>query len=190
MYQHGYSLNDPDPDRYALFSRAARPIADEQVLYLEFGVATGNTMRFWSSLLHNPESMLHGFDSFEGLPTAWKLGGGQPAREFSTDGRLPQIDDPRVRFFKGWFADTLPDYQWPAHQRLVANIDADLYSSAVTVLDAIEPNLHPGSLLYFDEFNHRADELRAFDEFLDRTGMQFEFVGATPQLLGAMFRRI
>lgn len=190
MHLHGYSLRNPDSTRYHLFARAAQEFSDENVLYLEFGVADGRTTRFWSGLLNNSQAKLHGFDSFEGLPTAWRLGGGLEAGHFSTGGTVPHISDPRVRFFKGWFSDTLSHYAWPAHDRLVVNVDADLYSSTVTVLDAVESHLQPGSVLYFDEFHHPADELRAFDEFLDRTGMKFELVGATPQLAGVMFRRL
>ena len=32
---------------------------------------------------------------------------------FSTNGQPPQIDDPRVKFFKGWFEETLPHYRPP-----------------------------------------------------------------------------
>lgn len=190
MRRRGYSLAQPAADRYELFRRAAHDIAAKDVLYLEFGVAHGVSMRFWCDLLRSPQSKLHGFDSFEGLPTAWTLGGGRVAGAFSADGHLPDLGDPRTRFFKGWFSETLPKYDWPEHEQLVVNIDADLYSSAVTVLDHVEPHLRPGSLLYFDEFNHRADEMRAFDEFLDRTQMEFELVGATPQLLAVCFRRV
>jgi hypothetical protein len=190
MRRHGYSLDDPAADRYELFRRAAREIADKQVLYIEFGVAHGVSMRFWCDLLRNPLSKLHGFDSFEGLPTAWSLGGGQEAGAFSVGGQVPDLGDPRTKFFKGWFAETLPHYEFPEHEQLVVNIDADVYSSAVTVLDAVEAHLRPGSLLYFDEFNHRADEMRAFDEFRERTQMEFELVGATPQLLAVCFRRV
>jgi hypothetical protein len=189
MHRHSYPLCRFDPDRYALFRRIAAEISDEDVLYVEFGVAKGDTVRLWSKLLRNPKSALHGFDSFEGLPTSWPQGGGLVAGTFSRRGQIPIVDDPRVRFFKGWFGDTLCDYDWPDHDRLIVNIDSDLYSSAVTVLDHARPYLKPGSLLYFDEFNHRADELRAFDEFLERTGMDFELVGATPQLTHVMFRR-
>ena len=190
MNRHGYRLTKPAVDRYELFRHVSVDIAHKDVLYLEFGVAHAVAMRFWCDLLHNPSSKLHGFDSFEGLPTAWALGGGWEAGAFSAGGRIPELADPRVRFVKGWFADTLPRYEWPEHEQLVVNIDSDVYSSAVTVLEFVEPHLRPGSLLYFDEFNHRADELRAFDEFLERTHMDFELVGATPALLAVCFRRM
>lgn len=68
------------------------------------------------------------------------------------------------------------------------NCDADLYSSTVTVLNKIEPWLTPGSFIYFDEFDHRYDEMRAFAEFLDRTGMRFELYAASRDLAHAAFR--
>src|SRR5262245_52251571 len=46
----------------------ARPIAAMKVLYLEFGVFQGASMREWSKRLVNPASLLDGFDTFEGLP--------------------------------------------------------------------------------------------------------------------------
>ena len=34
------------------------------------------------------------------------------------DGAAPVIEDSRVSFFKGWFAETLPQYILPPHERL------------------------------------------------------------------------
>ena len=85
-------------------------------------------MRQWSKLLRNPASTLHGFDSFLGLPHDWTLEGHERGY-FSTEGQVPEIDDPRVRFFVGWFEETLPQYEWPEHEVLVVVLDADLYSS-------------------------------------------------------------
>jgi hypothetical protein len=167
---------------------AAEKIADREALYLEFGVSGGESFRYWSRLLRNPNAKLHGFDSFEGLPTDWILG--KPKGHFSTGGALPHIDDPRARVFKGWFQETLPTYTWPDYECLVINIDADLYSSAIFVLATVAERLQPGTLLYFDEFNHRADELRAFAEFLDETGMRFRVLGATREFAGVMFERV
>jgi hypothetical protein len=68
--------------------------------------------------------------------------------------------------------------------------DADLYSSTVTALDAVADHLRPGSFLYFDEFNHRGDEMRALSEFLVRTDMWLRIVGATRDLTNVMFQRL
>lgn len=180
--------------REELYEAVARDIADQHVLYLEFGVFEGQATRYWSRLLRHPQSALHGFDSFEGLQTRWNID--TPAGSFSTNGRVPQIDDPRVRWFKGWFEDTLPTYAAPVHDRLIVNLDADLYAPTAFVLAHLELMITPGAILIFDEFSDRANELRAFEEFLDRSGKRFRLLGATRavthvafECLGGMRRR-
>ncbi len=187
MRAHGFVAAHRVDTREEIFELIADDVADEEVLYLEFGVFQGASMRIWSRLLRNERSHLHGFDSFEGLPASWSLK--QDRGHFTTGGEPPRIDDPRVRFFVGWFEETLPVYEPPAHDRLVVNVDADLYTSASLALKTVEPLLKPGSYVYFDEFNHRADELRAFDEFLERTGMTFALVARSPELAHVAFRR-
>src|SRR5277367_2881559 len=79
-----------------IFDHIAEDIADQQVAYLEFGVWKGDSVRYWSKLLRHPDAVLHGFDTFEGLPEAWNGIGGSMARgTFSTAGMPPQIDDQR-----------------------------------------------------------------------------------------------
>jgi O-methyltransferase len=175
--------------RFDLFDLIAREVGDRAVLYLEFGVAAGNSMRYWSSLLRSPKAQLHGFDSFVGLPQDWSLEGHEVGA-FSTGGAVPHIDDERVRFFPGVFTDTLPAYQWPDHDVLVAMLDADLYSSTATALAFVATRLQPGSYLYFDQFHHRCDELRAFTEFLQEHPMTFRVVGTTRELTSVAFQRV
>ena len=184
----GYSSGVRTQSREELFELIAAEAGERQVLYLEFGVHEGDSVRLWARLLRNPVSHLHGFDSFLGLPHDWSLEG-HPRGHFSTGGAVPEIDDPRVRFFPGWFEDTLPDYEWPDHEVLVVMLDADLYSSTQTVLRFAAEKLVPGSFLYFDQFHHRADELRAFSEFLEERGMKFTLRGATRQLSSVLFQR-
>jgi hypothetical protein len=100
------------------------------------------------------------------------------------------VQDARVRFHKGWFHETLPRYEWPAYDRLVVVLDADLYSSTAIVLDELEDRIVPGTFLYFDEFNHRADELRAFDEFTRRTGLRFRVAVASGDFAHVAFERV
>jgi hypothetical protein len=130
-------------------------------------------MRYWSRVLKHPGTILHGFDSFEGLP---EKGGLWAKGQFSTDGKIPQIDDPRVRFFKGWFNDVLPTYSLPPHETLVINMDADLYSSTIYVLRHLRPQIKSGTFIYFDEMNHMEHEPRALDEFMAESGLQFRVV--------------
>jgi O-methyltransferase len=173
------------PDRYAIFDRILEAAGSSKLVYLEFGVGTGDSMRYWASAHTNAASELHGFDSFEGLPSDWILG--RPAGHFSTGGTPPEIGDSRIRFHVGWFEETLATFTVPQHEKLVVALDADLYSSTVTVLRYLRDKVTPGTVLYFDEFNHRADELRAFDEFLAETGLTFQLLAATPDLAHVAF---
>jgi hypothetical protein len=60
-------------------------------------------------------------------------------------------------------------------------VDCDLYSSTKIVFDALQPRLAPGAVIVFDEyFNHPEWELgehKAFNEFLAKTGLSFEYLG-------------
>jgi O-methyltransferase len=186
---HGFRPTMRVGSREQLFRSIAGEIGERIVLYLEFGVARGGSIRQWSKLLRNPDSALHGFDSFLGLPHDWTLEGHERGY-FSTGGLPPEIDDPRVRFFVGWFEDTLPDYRWPEYEVLVVVMDADLYTSTSTALQHVKDRLVCGSYLYFDQFHHRCDELRAFAELLDENAFTFELVAASGDLSMVAFKRV
>ncbi len=178
--------------RYATRSQfhaaVAALVAHTPVLFLEFGVYKGDSLRTWLALLPHPESQLHGFDSFEGLPETWNAG--LPKGAFSLGGEMPRIDDPRVTLHKGWFSEILPSFPLPSHGQLVIHLDADLYSSTDCVLRTLQDHIVPGTILIFDEFIDRMHELRAFDEYLNRSGHRYEFLAATKALEQVSFRRV
>ncbi|HXY51087.1 MAG TPA: TylF/MycF/NovP-related O-methyltransferase [Terriglobales bacterium] len=188
MQDNGFQAIPRLPSKWRVFDQIASEVGEKRVLYLEFGVYKGWTMKYWSKVLRHRESHLHGFDSFEGLPEDFVKD--REKGVFSTNGDLPKIDDPRVQFFKGWFEQTLPTYEPPPHDQLIVNMDADLYSSTAFVLCQIRNLLKPGTYVFFDEFNNREHELRAFDEFRHKTGMPFSPVCATRTLEGVAFRVI
>jgi len=184
MAERKYQFSVRVADRNAVWAEMLKIAADRRVLYLEFGVYMGEATRFWSSGLKHPESILHGFDSFEGLPHAagpWQEG------QFNVAGRLPRIDDSRVAFFKGWFDATLATYSAPSHDLLVLNLDADLYASTVCVFNHLGPLIRPGTLIYFDEMNHVAHEPAAFAEFMRESGRQFRPLAADRTLAHVAF---
>ena len=172
------------PQRWDVFDSVSTRVQDLRTLYLEFGVYQGATMRYWSARLNHPDSKLHGFDSFEGLPDAWGI---HQKGYFDTGGRIPQIDDPRVRFFKGWFDQTLPDYQVPEHDVLVLVMDADLYSSTIFVLRQLRQHIRPGTFIYFDEMQEVEHEPRAFDDFMRESGMRFRCIAIDRTMSCAFF---
>lgn len=185
---HGYRITLVVRRREELFDLVARQLGQRQTLYLEFGVWTGAATRYWSKLLRNPDSVLHGFDSFEGLPEDWNSLRGRGA--FSANGKIPHLDDTRVEFFKGLFEQTLPEYKCPRHDALILNMDADLYASTIFVLDSLRSEIVPGTYIYFDEFADREHELRAFDEFVRKTGWRFSLLGLTYDMKHVMFQRL
>lgn len=146
-------------------------LAPAEGLVLEFGVATGSTLRRIAA----KRSPAHGFDSFEGLPEDWRTG--------FTKGAFAQAAPtvPGATLHVGWFEDTLPkflvDHDGPI---AFAHMDADLYSSTVTIFREAEDRFVEGTVLLFDEYFNfpgwQQDEHKAFVEFIDRTGHDFEYV--------------
>ena len=185
LREHGYDFPQRLATREDVWQEVLSRVRGEQVLYLEFGVAYGDSMRYWSRELLHPETKLHGFDSFEGLPESsgpWKKG------QFGSGGTLPAIGDSRVEFFQGWFEQTLPAYKLPKHDVLVVNMDADLYSSTIYVLRMLKDSINSGTYIYFDELNHVEHEWKAFVEFQSETGLVFQPVAADRSLAFAVFK--
>ena len=146
-------------------------------LVLEFGVYRGNSLRI---IADQTAQAVFGFDSFEGLPEDWS--NLQRQGQFSLQGVAPRFEQTNISLVPGWFEDTLPAFldQHPGPARFL-HIDADLYSSAVTILKALRLRIVPGTVIQFDEyFNYPGwehHEHKAFQEFIRDTGMRFEYVG-------------
>lgn len=107
--------------------------------FVEFGVATGATLR----LLASARSSL-GFDTFAGLPEPWRPGFDQGL--FAQD-QIPII--PGATIVVGLFQDTLPKVNVKV---ALAHIDCDLYSSTKVALDWVKSHAVPGCVVVFDEF--------------------------------------
>ena len=179
MRDNQFRVNLRVRDRSAVFDAVAKRISDKQVLYLEFGVFKGASMRYWSNSLKHPETQLHGFDSFEGLPEDFDNDGGPYVKgTFDLQGALPHIDDSRVRLFQGWFDKVLPNYEVSEHEVLVLVMDADLYSSTIYVLRHLRQYIKPGTFIYFDDMSRPDHEPRAFFEFMRESAAKFLVVCA------------
>jgi len=165
-------------DRDALFPFLDDKLGPDPITYLEFGVQRGNSMRKWVGLNQHPDSTFHGFDTFEGLPEDWNAR--WPKGSFSTNGVTPDIDDPRVKFHKGLFQDTLRPFlaeQGEFGSRLVINMDADLYSSTLYVLCELDRVMPAGTVILFDEFQSYLHEFRAWHDYSTAYGRTFTFLG-------------
>jgi hypothetical protein len=150
--------------------------------YLEFGVYTGGTIRFIASRLK--KRVIHGFDSFEGLPEAW--GGFNLGRSaFDVRGKVPRVPE-NVRLHRGWFEESLPpwlkDNSGPA---AFLHIDCDLYSSTQTILNLLSDRIVPGTVILFDEYfnfpNWENHEFKAFKEFVAKKSVKYTYLGFARQ---------
>lgn len=144
-------------------------IAPQGGMALEFGVFAGRSLAVIAEARKGSE--VYGFDSFEGLPEDYRPHVRQGA--FALD-RLPDVEG--AELVVGWFEKTLPvflaDHPGPVD---LLHVDADLYSSAVTVLTLVGPRLVAGSVIVFDEFFNWPGweddgEFRAWQEYLETTG--------------------
>jgi O-methyltransferase len=151
-------------------------IGDSTVLYLEFGVFDGYSIRYFSSRLPQPDSQFVGFDTFTGLPENW---GGLDAGTFDLGKRTPAIDDPRVSFKVGLFQDTVPGFLKAlreTNRQVVIHCDADLYSSTLYVLSRLS-FLIDGAIVIFDEFNALPHEFRALQDFSRAYRKSYRLIG-------------
>lgn len=189
MQAHGFDPSMRMIDRTAIFNFIARSLVNKQVLYLEYGVYQGASLRYWSSALSNPDSQLHAFDSFVGLPETFDSLT-HPMGLFDTGGMPPQIDDSRIAYHIGWFDQTVPSFDVPAHEQLLVTLDADLYSSTKLVLDHLRPHIKPGAILYFDDMSRPEHEPAAFSDYLKQSRQVFELVAVDETLNCAAFRCI
>jgi len=142
----------------------------------EFGVFTGDSINRIARLL--PDATVWGFDSFEGLPEDWRDRFPQGTYAVKKMSRMRR----NVRLIKGFYDETLDPFlrEHPGKARFL-HIDCDLYSSTRTVLDAFAGRIQPGTVVVFDEyFNYpgwQEGEYRAFAEFVEKTGVGFEYLG-------------
>ena len=180
VMQHRYTALKKAPTyskREELWASAVQHIgATQDILFLEFGVWEGYSMRYFSKAFTSSDARFYGFDSFEGLPQAWE---DKSTGAFSTKGAVPQIADARIKFVKGWFQNSVPEFlkgRSKAPEKVLVHFDADLYSSTLYLLHALA-NYLPRYYFIFDEFP--GDETRALYNFEQSHGATSRFFGKT-----------
>lgn len=160
-------------DRYYMLRYCVQR-ADPNGLFLEFGVYNGDSINL---IADSVGGIVHGFDSFEGLPENWEA---CRAGQFSRGGNLPEVRS-NVKLHAGWFSQTLPEFV-EKHNEQVAflHVDSDLYSSARTVLYQLKNQIASGTVIVFDEYfnypNWQEHEYKAFQEFVKDFNVKYEYI--------------
>jgi len=147
-------------------------------LWLEFGVASGNTINYISQFTNDS---VYGFDSFKGLPEKWRDGFNKGA--FNRNGNLPKVN-PNVVLIKGWFNETLPNFILTQDKKIsFIHVDCDLYSSTKYIFDTLKDYIDNDCVIIFDElvnypgFDGPTGELKAFYEFITENDVNYEWIG-------------
>ena len=182
------------PHRFELYADLqSKKLFGEPIDYLEFGVRYGDAIFKWSGLNTHPDSRFFGFDSFEGIPEDWvSVTGESPKGAMSVGGVVPETSDPRIRFVKGWFNETLRPFlnDFTPRSRLVIHNDGDLFSSTLYTLATLDPIFRPGTILIFDEFANPLHEWRAFQDYASAFGRKCKALGAAGEYYTQMAMEI
>ncbi len=176
-------------DRYLSFKKIIDhyKLNDIPVTYLEFGVASGHSMRWWLQNCQHASSRFYGFDTFEGLPEDWGM-----FAKGEMHANIPEMNDNRASFIKGIFQDTLNDFLAKnganvKNTRKVIHMDADLFSATLFALSQLYPFLQKGDIIMFDEFNVYGHEFRAFHLFTECFYVKLKPISAQNNFYHAAF---
>ena len=133
---------------------------NQKIQFLEFGVYKGESIKYFAEKLLNKENIFIGYDTFFGLPTDW-----QSAKKglFSTDGKIPETDDKRIKFIKGIFQKTFDNSIIDKKITTIIHFDADMYSSTLFLLFKLHESLDEYYFI-FDELE--GEELRALKDYM------------------------
>lgn len=161
-------------NRWSVFDRAHEWSQPNRPFY-EFGVWMGDSFRY----LIAKHAKGYGFDTFSGLPEAWRT---VPKGAYSSFGQVPKIEG--GEFVVGEFAETLPRFfAVPRPAAGLMNFDADLYSSTLCALTHARPVIDRETILVFDEFivnsDWEQDEYRALNEFCATHGVGYDVLAVS-----------
>lgn len=145
--------------------------------YMEFGVATGQSFKWFLNQNRHQDSRFYGFDTFDGLPEAW---GPFKKGAFTNNNKVPEINDERGKFYRGLFQQTLPGFlkEIDNSKRNVVMMDADLYSATLYALTTLAPFLKKGDIIFFDEFAVPTHEFKAFLDFTQSYYINLQLIAA------------
>jgi O-methyltransferase len=179
-YQHTWDYNR----RINLYEAISKQenLKDIPLDYLEFGVSSGHSFKWWLNHNQHPSSSFFGFDTFEGLPESYG-----PFKKGSMAATMESlgITDTRVSFYKGLFQETLIPFleNYKSTRRKLIHMDADIFSATIFSLSQLYRVLNDGDIIMFDEFAVPKHEFMAFKIFTESFYVNYEVIGAANNYL-------
>jgi hypothetical protein len=167
--------------REKLWEFSLKQLESAKPLIFEFGVAHGKSINFLSDAC--PESIIYGFDSFQGLEENWYSGNALKG-SISTNGKTPKVRK-NIKLVIGSFKESIPRFLENCEFQRVdfMLIDSDTYEACKLVLNSFKSMIDSKTIIVFDEFfgyyNYQKFEFRAFNEFLRENELEFECIGFT-----------
>lgn len=174
--------------RYSLYEQVLKTEDLGGVInYLEFGVANGVSFKWWLANNSNAASRFYGFDTFDGLPEDF---GPYKKGTFSSNYKVPEINDHRGKFYTGLFQQTLPGFlkDFDNTPRTVLMLDADLYTATLYTLASLAPFLKKGDIIFFDEFVVPTHEFMAYENFIKSWYFELELIATANNYYFVAFR--
>ena len=144
-----------------------------QTIYYEFGVAFGETAKYLAKNA-GTNYEYHGFDTFEGLPKAWRR---LPKGAITNHGKIPELSGPNITFHKGLIQNTIGEVNFETKSKKCVLFDFDLYEPTLLTFKHLEKNLMPGDIVYFDEAFDSDERVIIENYFIDK--FSYEVLGAS-----------
>ncbi len=148
---------------------------NKDILFLEFGVWEGYSIKYFANKYKSPGSKFYGFDTFTGMPENWRY---MYEGHYNQEGSVPKTKDNRIKFLRGLFQKTLPSFlenlkEESKSKTIIIHLDAVLHSSTLFTLFKLDEYFREYYFI-FDQLG--TDECRAFNNFNDAKQKNFELL--------------
>lgn len=157
---------------------------DKSGLWIETGVWRGEMINRMARA--NPDTIMYGFDSFEGFPDDGRPFDDWNYPGFNLKGNIPTMINGKpfadnIVLTKGWFKDTLPSFLQKQNAKIsFISVDCDLYSSTKDVLNCIVDYITDRTIFVFDDAWHydgyEDHQMKALYEFINEHGYAVKWI--------------
>jgi len=145
----------------------------------EYGVADGTS---FIPLCKAVKQKVFGFDAFEGLEDGGKWKGNIIfQKEFKFNGIIPFKTPANGVIVKGWFEDTMPNFNYEHKQAKFINVDCDNYKASKYVLNQLKNYIVPGTVISFDDYFcayafNTDSQFTAWKEFVEENNIHYDYL--------------